>query len=318
MSGREPDGLTSLIRKQDGVVSRRQALEAGLSASALRHRLRPGGPWSVSLPGVYRAGTGAPTQAQREIAALLYGGPRSVLTGAAALGHYLSSAPDCAIIDILIPAQSQRKSTSYVRVHRTTRMPSVVFGPPHRACVPPARAAADAARGLTDLRAARALLAGVVQNGCCAPWQLDQELSGGPVQHSALMRSVLAEVADGVRSAPEADLRHLIKKAGMPMPLFNPRLYLPSGAFIACPDAWWPEAGVAAEVDSKRWHLSPDDWEHTMDRHDRLSQYSIVTLHFTPQRLRSDPAFVVARLRNAYRSGTARPRLNITALPAPG
>lgn len=316
MTGKEPDALTALIRKQDGMVSRKQALATGLSLNALRHRLRPGGPWSIRLPGVYQAGTGALTQGQRETAALLYGGPHSVLTGAAALGHYLLSPPEPAVIDILIPAKSRRKSTAYVKVHRTTRMPDMVYGPSHRRCAPPARAAADAVRGLTDLRAARALLANVVQNRGCAPWQLEQELSAGPVQFSALLRSVLDEVADGARSAPEAELRDLVKKAGLPMPLFNPRLYLPGGAFIACPDAWWPEAGVAIEIDSKRWHLSPEDWERTMDRHVQLSQYSIVTLHFTPHKLRTDQAFVIAKLRNAYQSGVARPRLDIKTLPA--
>lgn len=317
MPGKDSGALSALVRKQDGVVLRRQALAAGLSPSALRYRLRPGGPWSVWLPGVYRTETGAPTQAQREIAALLYGGPRSVLTGAAALLHYRLPAPEPAVIDILIPARSKRQSLSYVRVHRTNRMPEVVYGPSYLLCAPPARAVADAVREMTDLRAARALLAGVVQSKGCATWQLKQELDFGPVRHSALLRSVLAEVADGVRSAPEAELRDLIKEAGLPTPLFNPRLYLPGGTFIACPDAWWPEAGVAVEVDSKRWHLSPDDWERTMDRHDRLGQYSIVTLHFTPHKLRADRAFVIGKLKNAYKSGIARPPLPIKTIPAP-
>ena len=25
-------------------------------------------------------------------------------------------------------------------------------------------------------------------------------------------------------------------------------------------DAWWPRAGVVAEVDSRAWHLSPEHW----------------------------------------------------------
>jgi hypothetical protein len=318
MAGREADILGPLIRKQDCLVSRTQALAAGLSPGVLRHRLRLGGPWSVCLPGVYLTVTGTPTQAQREIAAILYGGPNSVLTGTVALRHHRLPAPDSAAIDLLIPAPSRRQSVSYVCVHRTSRMPGIVFGPPHRAYVSPARAAADAARGLTDSRAARALLAGVVQSGGCTTAELADELNAGPIRYSALLRSVLAEVAEGVRSAPEAELRDLIKKAGLPMPLFNPRLYLPNGTFIACPDAWWPEAGVAVEIDSRRWHISPDDWERTMDRHDQLSQHSIVTLHFTPHKLRSDQVFVMTKMKNAYQSGTARPRLRITTLPAVG
>jgi hypothetical protein len=316
VAGKEPDALSALIRKQDSVVSRKQALAAGLSLNALRHRLRPGGPWSVWLPGVYQTATGAPTQSQREIAALLYGGPHAVLTGVTALRHYRLPAPDSAVVDILIPARWKRQSILYVKVHRTTQMPEMVYGPRHLACAPPARAVADAVRTLADLRAARTLLAGVVQDRGCTSWQLKQELDAGPVHYSALLRSVLTEVTDGVRSAPEAELRDLIRKAGLPMPLFNPRLYLRDGTFIACPDAWWPEAGVAVEVDSKRWHLRPDDWERTMDRHAQLGQYSIVTLHFTPHRLRTGPAFVITRLRNAYTSGAARPRLDIRTVPA--
>ena len=100
------------------------------------------------------------------------------------------------------------------------------------------------------------------------------------------------------------------------MPLFNPRLYLPSGAFLGCPDAWWPEAGLAVEIDSKRWHMSPEDWEHTMDRHARFGEHAIVTLHFSPYKLRAEQAFVITKLKNAYKAGTSRPRLPITALPA--
>jgi hypothetical protein len=71
-----------------------------------------------------------------------------------------------------------------------------------------------------------------------------------------MFRSVLAEVADGIRSTAEGDLRDLIRAARLPMPLFNPSLYK-GDTFLAKPDTWWPDAGVAAEVDSRAFHLSP-------------------------------------------------------------
>ncbi len=46
--------------------------------------------------------------------------------------------------------------------------------------------------------------------------------------------------------------------------MFNPLLYDAAGGLIASPDAWWPDAGVAAEVDSREWHLAPDDWQPAM------------------------------------------------------
>lgn len=88
MHDQEARRLLALIESQRQVVSRDQALRGGMSPHAVAHRLRPGGPWRTLLPGVYQTATGTPTQAQREIAALLYAGPGSVITGSAALRHH--------------------------------------------------------------------------------------------------------------------------------------------------------------------------------------------------------------------------------------
>jgi hypothetical protein len=315
----EPLALEKLIRRQDSVVSRGQALRAGLSRHAIGYRLREGGPWRLLLPGVYLTLSGMPTQAQRETAAILYAGPRAMITGPAALCFYefrqIPKSGDSAV-DILNPARLQRASTGCVRVHRTSRMPPMwVQGPAARRYAYPARAVVDTARWLTDLREVRALVGDAVQNRHCAIAQLADELRLGGTPNGALLRKVIAEVTDGVRSAPEAELRDLFVKARMPMPLFNPRLYLPNGNFIACPDAWWPDAGVAIEIDSRQWHLAPDDWERTMTRHSDLGQYGIVTLHVTPHQLRTDPVPFLHKAANAYKAGAARPRLNIVTLP---
>jgi hypothetical protein len=316
----DPVALQELIRQQDSVVSRAQALRAGLSRHAIGYRLRDGGPWRVLLPAVYLALPGAPTQAQWETAAVLYGGPYAMITGAAALRFYeFGQIPrrDGDVVDLLIPARFQRASTGCVRVHRTSHMPPMwAKGPSARRYAFPARAVVDTARWLNDLREVRALVGDAVQNRHCAIAQLADELRVGGTPNGALLRKVIAEATDGVRSAPEAELRDLIIKACMPLPLFNPRLYLPSGKFIACPDAWWPDAGVAIEVDSRRWHLAPDDWERTMSRHSDLGQYGIVTLHVTPHQLRTAAAPFLGKAANAYKAGITRPRLNILTLPA--
>jgi hypothetical protein len=250
------------------------------------------------------------------MAAVLYAGPQSVITGGAALRYHRLPAPQSEVIDLLVPTNIQRQSVSFTRLHRTSRMPKTVCGPQSRAYALPARAAADAALWLGELREARAVISGAVQSGRCWATEIAAELDAGPTRDSALLRKVLAEVSEGVRSAPEAELRDLIMKARLPMPMFNPRLYLANGTFLGCPDAWWPEAALAVEVDSRRWHMNPEDWERTMDRHARLGEHAIVTLHFTPHKLRAEQAAVIAKMRNAYKAGIARPRLPITALSA--
>jgi hypothetical protein len=115
---------------------------------------------------------------------------------------------------------------------------------------------------------------------------------------SALLRRALSEVSDGARSAAEADLLTLIRQSKLPEPLYNPRLFV-GKAFLASPDAWWPDFGVAAEVDSRAWHLSPGDWERTLSRHARMTAEGILVLHFPPGRLRKDRRAVVSEMRSA-------------------
>jgi very-short-patch-repair endonuclease len=171
---------------------------------------------------------------------------------------------------------------------------------------PAARAVADTARGLSVVSEARAVVASAVQQRKCTIQELGVELADGPIRDSARLRAVLLEVMAGVRSAPEAELRDLIRKSGLPLPLFNPQLFL-NGEFLATPDAWWPDAGVIAEVDSREWHLSPADWENTMRRHARLSAAGIIVLHISPRQLHTEPDRVVRDIAGALRAGRPVP-----------
>ena len=304
--------LSATLRLQHDVVSRRQAAACGLSPDALAHRLRPGGPWRRVLPGTYLAVTGTPTVVQKDMAAQLYAGPGSVLTGRAALRGLgiTNSAPG--IIDVLVPANRQCASIAFVAVHRTTRMPeqAAVLGRRRYASAP--RAVADTARGLAELRDIRAVVASAVQKGRCPISLLINELGSGPVRGSALLRQVLAEVAEGIRSVAEADFMDLFKQGLLPMPLFNPGLYEADGALIAFPDAYWPEAGVAGEVDSREWHLTPGDWERTRRRHARMSSCGIIVLHFSPREIRFEPAGVIAAIAGAMKNSSGRLPLPVT------
>ncbi len=307
--------LTALLARQHRVISQEQALTCGMSPSAIRHRCREAGPWQVLLPGVCLAHTGAPTDDQREMAALLYGGRRAILTGPAAARRHGVRAARADLVDVLVPLTTGKRDTGFVRLHRTARMPERVCVAGEISYTLPSRAVADAARGLTDLGRVRALVADSVQRGVCSvPW-LAEELVAGPVRGSARLRRVLGEVADGVRSAAEADLRAAIRRGRLPCPLFNPRLFA-GQAFIGIPDCWWPDAGVAAEADSREWHLSPGDWEQTLARHARLSSYGIIVLHFTPGQVRDQQSHVISRIRAAIAIGRARPLPPIRTIPA--
>jgi hypothetical protein len=306
--------VAAVLRKQGGLITRAQVQTAGWSVGTLRHRIRPGGPWQAVLPGIYLGSNGPLADGQREIAAVLYAGKGCVLTGPAALRHQGVRVPATSTVDVLVPATTKRQSADFVRMHRTVRMPDQTFVFNGIRWALTTRAAADAARGEHDLREVRALVASAVQGGKCTIPQLAEELRAGPSRESGRLRAVLEEVADGIRSAAEGDLRKLIKRSGLPEPMYNPDLYVGS-MFLARPDAWWPDAWVAGEVDSREWHYSPEQWEQTLARHSRMSAHGITVMHFTPKQVRTEPRRVLAELRLAIEEGRKRPPLKIRTVP---
>ena len=301
------------LAHQRGVVTRRQALASGLTEDSLRHRIRRGGPWQRLLPGVYLTVTGQPSREQRLIAAMLYAGPTSVITGPAALRNYGIRGPETERIDILIPVGQRRTSRDFVAIHRTHRIPLqwTADGPLRYALA--ARAVADAVRELDKLSDARAVVGSAVQKSRCSIKQLADELAQGPIRRSAQLRAVLAEVADGVRSAAEGDFHLLMKTSGLPPPMFNARLLL-DGVLLGIVDAWWPQAGVAVEIDSREWHFEPTAWQATMRRHARLTAAGILVIHISPQQIRTEPNRIVRDIGEALRRG--RPAAGIVTMPA--
>jgi len=262
------------------------------------------------------AASGAPTTLQQEMAALLYAGPGSVITGPAALRSHHIRTELTDIVDVLVPAARRRRDTQFVRLHRTTRMPERIWqaGPVRYA--PPPRAVADAVRALASLRDVRAVVADAVQRDKCAISRLAAELGEGSAKGSVLFREAMAEVADGIRSAAEGDLRDLLARSGLPMPLFNPSLYDAAGIFIARPDAWWPGLGIAVEVDSREWHMSPEDHARTLARGRRMARHQIVVLRFTPRQIRTQRTAVISDIKAALEGARDRSPLALRTVPA--
>ena len=270
------------------------------------------------LPGVYIAATGMPTTLQQEMAALLYAGSGSVITGTAALRCHHIRGTSSDLIDVLVPASRQRRDAEFVRLHRTTRMPARTWLAGPVRYTPPSRAVADTVRGLTSLRDVRAVMADAIQRDACDIRDLAAELAAGPSAGSALFREALTDVADGIRSAAEGDLKDLLAGSGLPMPLFNPSLYDGDGVFVARPDAWWAGLGVAVEVDSREWHTSPEDHAKTLARGRRMAKHQIIVLRFTPKQIRSEPAAVIKDIRDALEGARGRPAPSLRTVAEPG
>jgi hypothetical protein len=79
MKGELPPTLGYLAGNQSGVVSRSQALRAGLTVDTIKFRVRSGR-WRQIHPGVYATFTGMPGRSARLWAAVLSAGPGAVLS----------------------------------------------------------------------------------------------------------------------------------------------------------------------------------------------------------------------------------------------
>jgi hypothetical protein len=308
--------LERILKEQHRVISRAQVLACGMSPRALHHRIAASGPWQRLLPGVYLTVTGTVTQDQREMAALLYAGRTSLVTGPTAVRRHRLRSPGPDVVDVLIPWNCRRQSVAFVRVHRTRKPPKKMFATGKIRFAEAPRAVADAARLLSRFDDVRAVVCEAVQRRACTVAELTAELEAGPSAGSALLRQALAEVGDGVRSVAEADFRVLILRSGLPKPVFNAQLFDADGTFIAMVDAWWQDAGVAAEIDSHAYHLAAEDQDRTTKRHDELLALGILPLHFPPGRIKTDAPGIIREIRGAIERGLQRPPLAVKGLPA--
>lgn len=318
---------------QDGLVTRSQVLAAGMSIGALRHALRPGGPWQRVVPGVYATFTGPLQGIHRLRAAELVVGVDGMVTGAWACRWWgLRYGPEpTEIVDVLLDRKHDRGNVGFLRVIRTSRLPEPMrcvadgrldelrrSGPPLDlvldgtvtvagvvALAPPTRAVVDtlvhAQPPRPDLRGARALMCEVVQRRHATVAELRGEVAAAPRRGGALARRIMKDIDAGCRSAPECELRDLVLSSRLlPEPRWN--RVLPGQRGIV-PDACWEQSRLVVEVDSRSYHGFGDAPRRTEERRARYAALGWRVLPVSPTRLRTEPQAVLAEIEAAFLAG---------------
>ncbi len=340
-----------LAAVQDGIITRAQALAAGMTPAALAHAVRSGGPWQRVVRGVFATFTGPLAPIHRMRTAHLYAGEGGLVTGAWACRMIgLSYGPPTGdVVEVLVARYVRRTGTGFVHIRRTERMPASeawldldltggrLSAPPEIILdrlaptarpgeipmVPAARAVVDTVvfpdrlpqawsprcryrTGCPDcgahlrvaLRNVRALMCEAVQRRRARLEQLRAEVAAARRRGSALARIALADIDAGCRSAPECELRDLVRTSRvLPEPRWNRQL---PGVRGIVPDACWPEKRLVVEVDSRSFHAFGDAPERTEERRARLAALGWVVLPVSPARLRSEPAAVLRQIERAY------------------
>ncbi|ROP40865.1 hypothetical protein [Saccharothrix texasensis] len=283
------------------VATASELLGLGLPSGELAARCRPRGPWQHVLPGILLLAPTPPTRAQLVCAALRYGGPHSLITGVDALQlHGLRALPATGPVQILVDRALE--PAAKVRVTRVSRLPAPVLRRGFLTA-PLARAAVDTAKSLHQRDDLRAVLTEVMRHGGVPV----AELRAGLARSSEQARQVLSELADGVRSVPQAWARAVLDDLPLPPPAWGVPLASAEGRPLGIADAWWPDLALA--------------WQFTTahPRPDLLKAAGVIVLHTTPTRLRQSPTAVAQDLLRAATQATTRPTPHITTrhLPPP-
>ena len=127
MVSKLPPTLRNLAQRQHGIVSRSQALRAGLSPDMIKFRIRSGR-WQPLHLGVYATFSGIPGRGARLWAALLAAGPGAALSyQTAAELHGLSDKP-ADPIHVSVPRERHLVAVEGVRLHRSARAAEPIQG----------------------------------------------------------------------------------------------------------------------------------------------------------------------------------------------
>ncbi len=113
--------LLKLSVNQFGLVTAEQCLKHGISRRVQHKRVRTGS-WRRIHPGVFKIGTGAPTEAERELAALFYLGDDAVLSHFSAGRRHGLDLPSSSRIQLLVPAEQRVRAPTGIRVWRSRRL----------------------------------------------------------------------------------------------------------------------------------------------------------------------------------------------------
>jgi len=319
--------VRALAAEQHQLITAAQLAALRVPRSTVARADELGGMFSFVLPGVHRVdGRGPLGPDQRDMAALLYAGEGSMLTGAGLLRRSgVRTASRTALapndhVHVLIAHEEKRVSRGFVQVERTVALPRPRLLAAGVRAAPLARAVLDAVRRCADQGTVRAVIFEVVQRGLVAPESLEDERRLGQKRGSRYARLALEEVFAGVRSVPEADLRAAFVRRGVDWVLYNPRLHLPDGTFLASPDVYDPVTGVCLEVDSREHHFAVSSWEATMRRHARMTARGLAVLHAPPSRISTAPDPVVEEFLGAVdvRAGWPAPQVVVRPARATG
>ena len=289
------------MRRQHGLITRAQALTAGVTRGQIERSLGTGR-WVREARGVYRHAAAPPTPLSKLLAACMVHDGLASHRSAAALhgidGFTLGR------IELSVP-RGRKRAMKGVTLHESTQMN--LARPVVKNAIPSTglpRTVLDLAAVVSRKRLDRAIDA-VLRDRRLRP----ADLFGVLVSHSRQGRNGCA----ALRSALDGRFGHdpvplsewsrmvedLLVASGLDRPRLEYRICSANGTLIAQVDLAFPDCRLAIELDSRRWHHNYESFVEDRRRRNRTTLAGWTVLNFTWEDYVDRPADLCAAVATA-------------------
>jgi predicted transcriptional regulator of viral defense system len=295
-----PPTLRYLIRRQSGVVSRVQALQAGLSEDMVKFRISSDR-WRRIHPGVYATFTGELSRWEHLWAAVLSAGPGAALSHQAAAELYRLLDGQAVPIHVTIPHQRRVAAPPGITVHRSRRADQAVQArayPPRTTIEETVLDLVHAAKTFDDV-------CGWVTRAIARELTDEAMLQAAMKARQRLrwrddLQQLIAAAVGGDHSVLEFRYHRDVERAhGLPESARQVPFTTPDGR-RGRRDRVYEPYGVVIELDGRLAHQPEDQWKDKT-RDNAAAAAGKQTLRYGWAQVKSDPCAIAAEVARVLR-----------------
>lgn len=256
MSRNMPQSCRELIQVQSGVISRRQALDKGISSDAIDWQVRSGR-WQVLQRGVYLVFTGPPVREAALWAALHAAGPGAALSHQTAAELFKLTDRPSAAIHVTIPERRRVVSPPGVVIHRSGRIHEAVHPSLQPSRTRIEETVLDLAEMATTFDRAFAVACCACQRRATTPDLLREAMTKRvKLRWRTELAEALNDIASGAHSLLEYRYVHRVERAHR-LPQAARQFRTGSDGPNRYLDNFYRDYGLCVELDGRQAH--PDD-----------------------------------------------------------
>jgi hypothetical protein len=290
----QTQACSRLAQIQQGVITRKQALDRGLTTHMVDNLVRSER-WQPLQPGVYTTFGGPPSRSAQLWAAVHVAGRGAALSHATAAElHKLTDRPS-SLIHVTIPVERHVATPRGIVIHRSARILQAV----HPTDLPPRTKITETVLDLTDLAAsfdqAFAVACAACQRRLTTPKHLVQAMSRrSRLRWRAELTEALAEIASGVHSLLEYRYVRLVEHPH-DLPRATRQAEVSTDHRRRYLDNLYEDYGLCVELDGQQAHPEDQRWA---DQHriNSLTREGLTVLRYGWADVNSAPCETAAEI----------------------